>query len=190
MKVLVEPLDPRRHDRAAFSCGHPSLDRYLRETALQAAHAFRSQTFVLTAGENRAEVMGFYSLAYHEYRDGEMDDTTARALKVKNLRRIPTILLGQLAIASPWQGKRLGPMLLEHALRRSLIVACNLGGVAVVTDPIDDVAARFYAKYGFVRIVPEEPRLLMPMKSLRELYPDIARAVREPVDAGEAAARS
>ncbi|HEX3463581.1 MAG TPA: GNAT family N-acetyltransferase [Candidatus Elarobacter sp.] len=184
MKVAVEPLDPKRHDRGAFSCGAPALDRFLRETASQAAHAFRSQTFVLVDSANPSAVMGFYSLAYHEYRDAEMDAATARALKAKNLKRIPTILLGQLAVASEWQGKRLGPMLLEHALRRSLVAACQLGGVAVITDPIDDAAARFYGKYGFVRLVPEDPRMLLPMKLLRELYPGVVRAAREPAPVG------
>jgi GNAT superfamily N-acetyltransferase len=180
MNLAVEPLDPKRHDRGAFSCGVPALDRYLRETASQAAHAFRSQTFVLVDTADPSAVMGFYSLAYHEYRDAELDDVTARALKVKSLNRIPTILLGQLAVASAWQGKKLGPMLLEHALRRSLIVACGLGGVAVVTDPIDDGAARFYAKYGFARLVPGVPRMLLPMKTLRDVYPAIVEAAREP----------
>lgn len=184
MNVSIEPLDPNRHDRGAFSCGNPALDRFFRETASQAAQAFRSQTFVLIDVASPSSVMGFYSVAYHEYRDGEMDAVTARALKAKNLRRIPTILLGQLAVASAWQGKRLGAMLLEHALRRSLVVACQLGGVAVVTDPLDDAAARFYEKYGFVRVVPDEPRLLLPMKTLRELYPAVVRAAREPVPAG------
>lgn len=118
--------------------------------------------------------MGYYTLAYHEYRDGEMDAATARALKVKNLKRIPTILLGQLAVASIWQGRKLGAMLLEHALRRSLLIACHLGGVAVVTDPVDDGAARFYAKYGFVQL-PGGKRMLLAMKTLRTLYPGIVR---------------
>ena len=160
------------------------LDRFFRETASQAAHAFRSQTFVLVDVANPASVLGFYTLAYHEYRDAETDEATARALKTKNLRRIPTILLGQLAIASAWQGKKLGPMLLEHALRRSLIVACSLGGVAVITDPLDDTAARFYAKYGFARLAAGAPRMLLPMKTLRALYPAIVRAAREPAPVG------
>ncbi|MEA2721001.1 MAG: hypothetical protein QOJ39_2865 [Candidatus Eremiobacteraeota bacterium] len=166
------------HDRGAFTCGKAELDRFFRETASRAASAFRSQTFVLVDADVRAAVLGFYTLAYHEYRDGEMDAVTARALKVKALKRIPSILLGQLAVASNWQGRKLGPMLLDHALRRSLMIACNLGGVAVVTDPIDDEAASFYRKFGFEQL-PESVRMLLATKTLCALYPSIVEAARK-----------
>lgn len=183
MKIAVQSLDPVLHDRASFTCGKPKLDRFLRETASQAAAAFRSQTFVVVDAEVRSAVLGFYTLAYHEYRDREMDAVTARALKVKALKRIPTILLAQLAVASQWQGRKLGPMLLEHALRRSLTIACHLGGVAVVTDPLDADAAAFYAKFGFVRL-PDADRMVLPMKTLRTLYPSIAAAARSAAVSG------
>jgi len=178
VKIAIEPLDSALHDRGAFSCGKPELDRFLRETASQASEAFRSQTFVLVDVTARSAVLGYYTLAYHEYRDDEMDAATGRALKVKALKRIPTILLGQLAVASGSQGRKLGPMLLDHALRRSLMIACHLGGVAVVTDPIDDDAARFYGKFGF-RQMPDGARMVLPMKTLRAVYPGIVQAARE-----------
>jgi GNAT superfamily N-acetyltransferase len=164
------------------------LDRFLRETAAQAASAFRSQTCVLVNTSDRAAVLGFYTLAYHEYRDGEMDAVTARALKVGNLKRMPTILLGQLAVARDWHGRGLGPMLLDHALRKSLMIGCTIGGVAVITDPIDDDAARFYGKYGFV-VFPGETRMLLPMKTLRAVYPEVVRAARRGASAGFAPSR-
>ena len=45
--LLVEHLDPRRHDREAFACGEPALDAYLRQQAAQHHRAGISTTHVL-----------------------------------------------------------------------------------------------------------------------------------------------
>jgi GNAT superfamily N-acetyltransferase len=180
VKLTIEPLDDAVHDRGAFSCGKDDLDRFLRETSGQASRAFRSQTFVLASPDHEPPraIMGFYTLALHEYRDGEMDPTMARTLKVRQLGRFPVILLAQLAVAGGHQKAGFGRLLLDHALKRSLLVGHHIGGVAIVTDPIDHEAAAFYQHYGFAELPGGRGRLILPMKTVARAYPAVASAAR------------
>lgn len=170
MRLRIVPLDPTLHDREAFSCGNHRVDAYLRTTAAQAAKYFKAATFVLQQTDEEHRILGFYTLVPHEYRDnGQMDNVMARALKVQNLQHIPMILLGQLGIATDFQAKGLGAMLLKDALNRALRVAQEVGGVAVITDPYDERAQAFYAKYGF-EVLHTEPfvRMILPMRTLAQ----------------------
>jgi len=88
-------------------------------------------------------------------------------MRVQNLGRVPVILLGQLGIATEFKRKGLGKLLLKNALNRSLAVAHEIGGVAVITDPYDYDAQGFYTKFDF-QVLHEEPfvRMLLPMRTL------------------------
>lgn len=167
MRLRVVRLDPDRHDRDAFCCGTAAVDNFLRSTAAQAAKYLKSQTFVLVPDDDARRILGFYALAQHGYRDGELLDATARALKVKGLKHIPMILLGQLGIEREFQGRGLGRLLLKDALQRCIGVAQEIGAVAVTTDPFDDAARDFYATFDF-QILHEEPfrRMLLPMRTI------------------------
>ncbi len=172
----IEPFDVTRHDRAGFSCGVEEVDRYFQAVARQAAERYIAQTYVLVTTSPRAEpceVIGYYTLVPHTYRDVEMDATTAKALKVKSLGSIPVILLGQLGVRSAHQDKRVGTALLRDALRRALYAALSIGGVAVITDPIDKRAEGFYIHNGFKPILGQEPRLLIPTSQLAKHNPEI-----------------
>jgi len=175
--VRFEPLDSKRHDRGAFSCGHEQLDRYLKTVAAQASERLTAQTFVLVESNVDAArlqpILGFDTLTLLVFRDADMDPATARALKIKNVGTIPAVLLGHFAVAKHVQGKGLGLMLLRHALRAALQSAHTVGGVMVVTDPIDESAARFYEKYGFTQLIATSPRLYLPMKTVARSFPAV-----------------
>ncbi len=167
VRLQIVPLDPKLHDRGSFSCGNDRVDAYLKSTAAAAAKYFKSSTFVLVRTDDAVPILGFYTLAQHSYRDEELDDRTARALKVHALKEIPMILLAQLGIATHFQGKGLGKLLLKDVLIRSLSVAAEISGVAIVTDPYNRDAQSFYAKFGF-KTLHEEPfvRMILPMRTI------------------------
>ncbi len=173
MKLKIVPLDPSIHDRGAFSCGHDGVDRYLKSTAAQAAQYFKAATFVLLGLDAPQRILGFFTLVPHAYRDGELDQTTARALKVHKLQQIPMIMLGQLGVVVDLKGRGLGKMLLWEALSRAYAAATEIGGVAVITDPIDNEAASFYARYSF-ETLHKEPfhRMILPMKTIKTALPE------------------
>ncbi len=160
----VEALDTAQHNREDFSCGVEGVDRYFQAVARQAAEKHASQSYVLVPPQPRpvpCEVIGYYTLVAHTYRDPDMDATTAM------------ILLGQLGIGIAHQGRGVGTMLLREALRRSLHAALSIGGVAIITDPINAAADAFYQKHGFDSLIAGQSRLYIPTAVLARYNPDV-----------------
>jgi GNAT superfamily N-acetyltransferase len=178
VRLRIVPLDPNLHDRGAFSCGNAQVDTYLKSTAAHAAKYFKSGTFVVLRTDSEQQILGFYTLAQHGYRDGELNEITARVLKVYGLDNIPMILLGQLGVSTDFQRRGLGRFLLRDALVRSLSIAQEIGAVAVITDPYDAPAREFYAKFDF-QVLHEEPflRMMLPTRTLaKAMLQDTKRA--------------
>jgi len=60
--------------------------------------------------------------------------------------------------------------LLLDALKRSFeISATEIGSMAVVVDPLDEEAVRFYEKYGFISL-PDSGKMFLPMTTISELF--------------------
>jgi GNAT superfamily N-acetyltransferase len=82
---------------------------------------------------------------------------------------IPGVLLARLAVERRMQGQGVGKYLLREALGRTLELA-RAGPVAfrlLVTDAIDDAAARFYEHHGFARLRADAPcRLVLDLEPL------------------------
>ncbi len=139
----VELLDRRLHDSQVFECGVRELDDWLHHTALTAAAAGTAATWVLCRGRR---VVGYYALAM-----GSVEHEGAPS----RLRRgqpdpVPVLLIARLAIDRSEQGHGLGADLLRDALLRSLTGARHYGARAIIVDAIDDAAAGFYARFGFL----------------------------------------
>jgi GNAT superfamily N-acetyltransferase len=162
----IEPLS-REHDRAAFSCGVPALDRYLQKQAGQDARRYAAAPFVLCESDNPA-VLGYYTLSAISIDVRELPDETAR--KLPRYPEIPATLIGRLAVDRNRRGERLGEFLLMDALYRSLHQAAEIAAAAIVVDAKDDDARRFYETYDF-RIFPDRPdRLFLPMAAVKKLF--------------------
>ena len=59
MPVVIEPLGPH-HDRRAFACGQPDLDRWFRERASQDEKRNLARVFVAV---DQNGIAGFYALS-------------------------------------------------------------------------------------------------------------------------------
>lgn len=161
----IVPLDSEVHDRAAFSCGAPALDRYIREHASQDVKRDVARVFVaLQAGA--PTVCGYYSLSAASFQRDNLP-----ADRAKRLPRypVPAVLLGRLAVDHGMKGKGLGAFLLMDALNRVLLATQTLAVHAVIVDAKDDTAAAFYRKYGFIPFTGEGRRLFLPMATIRQL---------------------
>jgi ribosomal protein S18 acetylase RimI-like enzyme len=66
------------------------------------------------------------------------------------------VLLGRLAVDQSQQGRGIGAMLLAEALRRAVAAGEVAAARLIVVDAVDEDAAAFYQRYGFVR-TPENP---------------------------------
>ncbi len=164
--MSVELLDARRHDRAAFTCGVESLDRYLKTQASQDLRRKANGVFVLIEAPAPAKILGYYTLCAMALSQGEVPEAAR-----KHVPRYPLVsatLIGRLAVAKEKQGQRLGALLLADALRRAYDSAGTVGSSMVVVDALEEAAVNFYAAHGFVRL-PDSLRLVLPMLSVAEM---------------------
>lgn len=144
--LLVERLDPRRHDRDVFSCGEPSLDIYLREQAAQHMKAGVSTTHVLVRSSAARTVLGYYSLSAAQL---QLDDLQEADRKRLPRYPVPAVRMGRLAVSKTEHGKSHGAFLLADAVDRCLGLRAELGVRVLVVDALNENAANFYRAFGF-----------------------------------------
>jgi GNAT superfamily N-acetyltransferase len=138
-----EPLTAT-HLLDEFSCGKPSLDRWLKTRAL--SNQEKGFTAVIVVHE-ASRVIGYYGLAPtaivparlpRSIRSGQPPDP------------VPCLLLGQLATDQNWIGKGIGSGLLKHALQRCVTAANLIEGRALIVNAVDFEAAGFWRRRGFI----------------------------------------
>jgi GNAT superfamily N-acetyltransferase len=162
----VAPFDGKLHDRSAFSCGSPELDRYLRDFASQDIRRDVARVFVAIAAGRT--VHGYYTLSAASVR---RDDLPAERAKRLPRYPVPAALLGRLAVDENARGQGLGAHLLMDAIERVRLASETLAVHAVIVDALDDRAAAFYRKFGFVMFPDADRRLFLPMATIRRLAP-------------------
>ena len=166
-----EPLDKKKHNRAAFSCGQESLDTYLKERANQEINKQVAAVYVLTP-DGKA-IAGYYTLSQYAIEAGEIPPGLMQKLRLPRYDRLPATLLGRLARSLEHKGQGIGELLLMDALRRSLELSRRIASVAVVVDAVDEKAREFYQRYGFIDAPGHPNRLFIPMQTVALLFPEI-----------------
>ena len=173
-RLRIEPLDARRHNRAAFSSGIPRVDNFLKRTARK--QQADNHTRVQVAVSADAVVAGYYALNAHRLDLPEAEDLP------RSVRRnapphgmIPAAYLSMLGVSEPHQGRGLGRVLLADAFTRVLMAADQIGLAALVLDVLDDdgeTAAtrrtRFYEALGFQPFPSQPRRMFITAATLRQ----------------------
>ena len=77
------------------------------------------------------------------------------------------VILARLAVARSDQGRGIGFGMLQDAIRRTMLIAEQAGIRAMLTHPIDDAAARFYSRFGFIPSPLRDQQLLLLLKDAR-----------------------
>jgi GNAT superfamily N-acetyltransferase len=145
--VLEEQLlDPRRHDRQAFTSGVHELDEYLQRFAVQQSKKGISVVRVLVDTDTPRTLLGYYSLSAAEVDAVQLD---ARAQQKLPRYPVPCFRLGRLAVHSTHQGQGLGRILIGCAVERCLEARKHVAAYALVVDAKGESAKSFYAHYGF-----------------------------------------
>ena len=112
--------------------------------------------------------MGFYTLLQSSI---DLDSLTGKlASRLPRFPTVPVTLLGRLAVALSSQKQGLGEFLLMDALRRSAQVAEQVASFAVVVDAKDEQAQKFYQHMGFLPMVHSPNRLMLPMRTITDLF--------------------
>ena len=138
-----EPLSAA-HDSSGFACGKPALDHWLKTRAL--SNQQKGFTAVVIVHEE-GRVVGYYGLA----PTAVVPNILPRSIRTSQPPDpVPCLLLGQLATDHRWAGRGIGTGLLKDALERCVTAATLIGGRALMVNAIDDKAAAFWWRRGFI----------------------------------------
>jgi predicted GNAT family N-acyltransferase len=165
-KYSIEPLGD--HDRAAFSCGDASLDRYIREQASQDVKRGLASVFVITAQDDPKQILAYYTLSSRELKLDQLPEKIAK--RAGKYGHVGATLLGRMAVAEKYKGTGLGALTLMNALHKSLLAATDVASLAAFVEAIDSDAASFYRKYGFIELPEDKLKLLLPMKTIARSF--------------------
>ncbi len=163
---MIELLD-KKHNRKDFDCGKEILNNYLKNQAGQDVQRKLTACFVL-AEEETNNVKGYYTLSSNSIPLSSFPEQIRKKFP-KSYVSIPATLLGRLAIDIKFQGEGIGKILLIDALKRSYEISREIGSFAVVVDPIDINAEKFYEKYDFIKL-PDSEKMFIATKTLKELF--------------------
>jgi predicted GNAT family N-acyltransferase len=158
--LSIEELDPKRHARAGFDCGVEPLNRYLRTLAAQHRTKGIATSFVLVDTSAPATILGYYSLSAASLAFERLADVDRIGLPNYP---IPAVRIGRLAVSAALRGQRLGELLLQNAIKRTLAARHTLGVYALLVEAQDAAAEDFYRKYGFRRCDESARQLYLPI---------------------------
>ncbi|MGU3401667.1 GNAT family N-acetyltransferase [Brucellaceae bacterium D45D] len=159
-----EPLTAD-HDVSQFACGKPTLDHWLKTRAL--SNQQKGFTAVLVV-HDAGRVVGYYGLA---------PTAVVPAVLPRSIRTgqppdpVPCLLLGQLATDRQWAGQGIGTGLVKHALQRCVEASALVGGRALMVNAVDDEAASFWRRRGFV---PSKDDSLVLFRSIADIAASLA----------------
>lgn len=166
MNFEIVPLHTS-HNKKDFSCGNELLDKYLHTQANQDVKRKLSVCFVLI--DKDKNVKGYYTLSNAGISKDILPVNISKKLP-KFYTDLPVTLLGRLAVDKSVAGQGFGQLLLMDALKRSYDVSnSEIGSMAIVVDPIDEQAIRFYDKYGFI-LLPDSGKMFLQMKTISEFH--------------------
>ena len=156
--LRLERLDAH-HDLSTFDSGSDELDGWLQRHGFAAQQMDSARTFVLT---KHGLVVGYFSLTM-----GSVLRQEAPAKLVRGLPAYPVgmVLLARLAVDRGEQGSGLATLLAE-ALRKAAAAGDAAAARLVVVDAIDESAASFYERYGFIPAPGHSLRLYRRMKDV------------------------
>lgn len=151
------------HELDEFESGEPSLDFWLKETALKNQGTGSSRSFVVC--DQHSKVIGYYSLSSGAINRGDAPKSMQRNMPSP----LPIILLGRLAVDLDYQNQGLGRGMLRDAVMRIVHASQDVGIFAILIHAISESAKRFYLSCGFVQSPLQPMTLMMTVKTARSI---------------------
>ena len=160
-KFRIELL-ASEHNRTAFTCGVPALDRYLREQASQDMRRRAASCYV--AIDNVTNTLaGYYTLSAACIPLNELPVQITKGLP--RYPSVPVALLGRLAVDVTFRGSGLGATLLADATIRAL--RSEVAVSAIVVTAKDQQAEAFYRHHNFLNFSSLPYRLILPIANYK-----------------------
>jgi GNAT superfamily N-acetyltransferase len=154
------------HRTDGFDCGRPGLNDWLVRGALR--NHLAGYTNVQVVADPEAVIRGYYGLAAASL----MAESVPRAVRGGQAPDpVPALLIGRFAVDKPYQGRGLGERLFRHAVRRCLAASGLVGARVIVVHALDEFAARFYMRHGFIARTAEPLTLYQSIERVRAAAP-------------------
>jgi ribosomal protein S18 acetylase RimI-like enzyme len=154
------------HNRNAFTCGVPALDRYLREQASQDVRR-RAASCYVAVDNATGSLAGYYTLSAACTPLNELPAQLTKGLP--RYPSVPVALLGRLAVDSSFRGCGLGATLLADATIRAL--RSEVAIAALVVTAKDEQAEAFYRHHNFLNFGSLPHRLILPITGYKPCLP-------------------
>lgn len=143
-----------------FDCGNDVLNKWLQTRALHNQREGGSRTWVVLDGRR---VVAFYASSTAVLMRSHATKRAAR----NQPDPLPAVLLGRLAVDAEYQGGGLAAALLKHFVLKSLEIAELTGVRLLLVHAKNDVAQRFYLRYGFEASPVDDMTLILLIKDVR-----------------------
>jgi GNAT superfamily N-acetyltransferase len=157
-------MTPRQRDllRRAADVASVPISAFVLRSACQAQGSGFAKTFVVAEDDDR--VAGYFSLTVGQVVTLEAPE---RIRKGMGQYPAPVVILAGLAVSREHHGRSIGAGMLRDAIRRTLVIAEQAGVRAMLTHPIDEDAARFHTRFGFIASPLREEQLLLLLKDAK-----------------------
>ncbi|MBB4188408.1 MULTISPECIES: GNAT family N-acetyltransferase [Sinorhizobium] len=172
-KPIIGPLDPSRHDRAAFSCGVIQVDNFFKKTASKLSKADNLRVYVMTESDGKT-VIGFYAINTHSISYADLPERFAR--NRPGYGAIPAAYISMIGRDQRYRGGGYGGDLLADCLKKLAGIAEQVGIAVVLLDILDcgdeektNRRAARYAGYGFQPLPSMPLRMFLPTATIRSL---------------------
>ena len=159
MPLKIEALNAH-HQRKAFDCGDAGLNSYLQQYARRNVKHRINKVFVATEINAPQVILGYYTLSAGSVRAEDLPPAHKRRLPNYP---VPVAILGRLAVDKPHQGQRLGTLLLADAVQRVKQASEVMAVYAIVVDALNQLAAEFYRRFGFIAFPGLPLKLFLPL---------------------------
>ncbi len=133
------------HIVKGFTCGKPTLDKWIIERAKANQQSGTSRTWVITETQDSQVVIGYYASATGSLIKSSATDKAKR----NQPEEIPAILLARLAIDQKHQGQGLGQALLKHFILKGVEVSEMVGVRLLLVHAMDEDVRDFYLHFDF-----------------------------------------
>jgi GNAT superfamily N-acetyltransferase len=138
----------------------------LTHHARQAQASGSARTFVVADQDD--QVAGYFQP--HRGSDRHGGSTSERLRQGMGRFPLPVVIMARLAVSSDHQGLGgIGVGMLQDSIRRTLLIAEQAGIRAILTHPLNENAAGFYKRFGFIPSPLRPQQLLLLLKDARKI---------------------
>lgn len=165
---LIEKLDVKKHDREKFNCGVPVLNSYLRVRANQEQKKRLNVVYVAVPESKKKRIIGYCTMSNGSIALSKM--TPGFRKGVPATYDIPIVKIGRLGVDVDYQRKGVGRLLLKNAFKSVYMVALLSGVNGVAVNAKNEMAIKFYKKFGFQLLNDSKRLLFLPIKTISQAF--------------------